>query len=70
MSTNITLYTNNSSLSEGIRHILNGIAELSIQNDVAKANNSEVSLLDVDTMGVSALGKLKEYSFFPSILSI
>jgi DNA-binding NtrC family response regulator len=63
MSTNITLFTNNSSLSEGIRHILNGLAELSVKGDVTEASNPEVSLLDVDTMGLSALSKLKEHSF-------
>jgi len=63
MSTNITLYTNNTSLSEGIRKILENVADLYIQSDVTETNNSEVSLLDVDTMGVSALGKLKEDSF-------
>lgn len=63
MSTNITLYTNNSSLSEGVRKILENVADLYIQSDVTETSNSEVSLLDVDTMGVSALGKLKEDSF-------
>lgn len=63
MSTNITLYTNNSSLSEGIQKILDNVADLYILSDVTEENNSEVSLLDVDTMGVSALGKLKEHSF-------
>ncbi|GJM16313.1 MAG: nitrogen assimilation regulatory protein [Thermodesulfobacteriota bacterium] len=63
MSTNITLYTNNSSLSEGISQSLSGIAEISIRGEVSEANRSDVSLLDVDTMSVSALGKLKEHSF-------
>jgi len=63
MSTNITLYTNNSSLSNSIGKKLNGIAELSIKNNASEAAKSEVSLLDVDTMGISALGTLKEDSF-------
>jgi len=63
MSTNITLFTNNSSLSEGISRALSGITVLSIYSEVGKTNNSDVSLLDVDTMGVSALGRLKEHSF-------
>ena len=63
MSTNITLYTKNTSLSEGIRKILENVADLYIQSDVTETNNSEVSLLDLDTMGLSALGKLKEDSF-------
>jgi len=63
MSTNITLFTKNSSLSEGIKLSLNGIGELSVYSEVNESNYSEVSLLDVDTVGLSALSKLKEKSF-------
>jgi len=63
LSTNITLYTNNSSLSEGISKALSGIAEISTYSEISEINNTDVSLLDVDTMGVSTLGKLKEHSF-------
>ncbi len=63
MSTNITLYTQNSSLSEGISNILDGLAELSVQNDVSGDHTAEVSLLDVDTLGVGELSKLKVGSF-------
>lgn len=63
MSTNITLYTNNSSLSVGIGKILHGLVDLSVKDNTSEPNYSEVSLLDVDTMGVSLLGKLKENSF-------
>ena len=63
MSTNITLFTKNSSLSEGIKQTLNGIAELSVLSEVNESNYSEVTLLDVDTIGISALSRLKEKSF-------
>ncbi len=63
MSTNITLYTNNSSLSEGISKALSGIAEISTHSEVSEIKNTDVSLLDVDTTGVSALSKLKDHSF-------
>jgi len=63
MSTNITLYTNNSTLSGGISRALGGIAELRVTEDISLDNNSEVSLLDVDTIGTSALGKIKDHSF-------
>jgi len=63
MSTNITLFTKNSSLSEGIKQTLNGIAELSVLSEVNESNYPEVTLLDVDTIGISALSRLKEKSF-------
>ena len=63
MSTNITLFTKNSSLSEGIKEAVDGIAELSVTSELNESNYSEVSLLDVDTIGVGALSRLKEKSF-------
>lgn len=63
MSTNITLFTKNPSLSAGITKALSGIAKVSVTDDPSEPNYSEVSLLDVDTIGVSALGRLKEKSF-------
>ncbi|MCH7949018.1 MAG: sigma-54-dependent Fis family transcriptional regulator [Candidatus Dadabacteria bacterium] len=63
MSTNITLFTKNSSLSEGIQQTLGGIAELSVLSEVNESNYPEVTLLDVDTIGIGALSRLKEKSF-------
>lgn len=63
MSTNITLYTQNSTLSEGIEKILSALGELSTQTDTTEPKKVEVSLLDVDTLGVGALNKLKKDSF-------
>ena len=63
MSTNITLYTKNSTISKGIAKILKEMDELSIQSDINETDNTDVSLLDVDSMGVSALGKLNKNSF-------
>jgi len=63
MSTNITLYTKNSTISKGITKILKEMDELSIQSDITETDNSDVSLLDVDSLGVSALGRLNKNSF-------
>ena len=63
MNTNITLYTQNSSFSDGIAKTLKGVSEISVHNDIKENNYSEVTLLDVDTIGVSALSKLKDSSF-------
>lgn len=63
MSTNITLYTDNSSLAKGIEEAIGNLGDLSVSNEISNNNLSEVSLLDADTIGVSPLGKLKENSF-------
>lgn len=63
MSTNITLYTNNSSLSKQIGNVIGNLGKYSISSDISENVESEVSLLDVDTLGVSGLGKLKDNSF-------
>ncbi|NIQ07344.1 MAG: sigma-54-dependent Fis family transcriptional regulator [Candidatus Korarchaeota archaeon] len=63
MSTNITLYTQNSTLSEGVIQILGGLGDLSVESGISEPKRAEVSLLDVDSLGVGALNKLKENSF-------
>jgi len=63
MNTNITLFSKNSSLAQGIKEALEGIVELSVNSELNESDYSEVSLLDVDTIGVSALSRLKEKSF-------
>lgn len=63
MRTNITLYTDNSRLAEGIKQILKDISDLSVRSSITENYNSELALLDVDTMGASGLGKLKQDSF-------
>lgn len=63
LSTNITLFTENSSLSDGIEIALKEISELSVYSEVVESLKADVALLDVDTIGVSALSKLKDNSF-------
>ena len=63
MSTNITLYSGNSNLAKRINQALGNIADVSVLSEISDTKNSDVSLLDADTIGVSNLAKLKKYSF-------
>ncbi|MEM7007843.1 MAG: sigma-54 dependent transcriptional regulator [Thermodesulfobacteriota bacterium] len=63
MSTNITLYTQNLGLSEVIGNALSDICDFRVLTDSTGSKDSDVSLLDVDTMGVGPLNQLKKDSF-------
>ena len=49
MSTNITLYTKNSTISKGIAKILKDMDELSIQSEIAKQALRRLEPMGFDT---------------------
>ncbi len=63
LETNITIFTQNNNLFEGIENKLAGLSNLTLQTDAKKTHSGNLSILDVDTIGVGALGKIKEDSF-------
>lgn len=63
MSDKIVLLTKDNSLVDEVKVVLEHIAKVYTISETDKARGYEVVLLDVDTIGVSALSRLKESSF-------
>ena len=61
--TSILLFSKDSDLFAEIQELLENTAEVRITEDLNDGQNPDISLIDVDTVGISLLSRLKESSF-------
>ena len=61
--TSILLFSKDSDLFSEIQELLENTAEVRITEDLNDGQNPDISLIDVDTVGISLLSRLKESSF-------
>ena len=61
--TSILLFSKDSDLFAEIQELLENTAEVRITEDLNDGQNPDISLIDVDTVGISLLSQLKESSF-------
>ena len=61
--TSVLLFSKDSELFTEIQTILENIADIQITESPDEESNPDISLIDVDTVGISLLSKLKDRSF-------